>query len=452
VQLVSSQCPECGFDLESGKACGVCGYQPRSVAPAVKVPTAPPSNRSSVGVLIASAVGLLVVLAVFIMVDISGRESDSDQPAPRITVAIPSPQPKPAPVPAPEPVAAAAPAPEPAPAPDVVPAPAPAATAAAVPVPEPSPAPNTVPAPVSVPAPAPVHAAKAVPVAAQVKPKPQIAPETGPILLGEQGPVFDVASRKEKPPLTDRAAFVSWMLTHTDQKEKYLLAKWERAQVLLRTRNITHERILEAFLRAPREYFARDARRAYENAALPIGYGQTISGPHMVARMTDYLDPQPDQKVLEIGTGSGYQSAVLSELTNHVYTIEIVGALARETDAIYQRCKAKYPEYGNIQRKIDDGYNGWPEHAPFDRIIVTCGIDHVPPELLRELAPEGIMVIPVGPPSGQTILRITKHVNGDGSVDLEREDIYQGKHKEIFVPFTSKGGGLHTAADPKATE
>lgn len=448
MQLVSTQCPECGFDLEPGKACGVCGYRPRSIAPAVKVSSARASSRSSVGVLIASAAGLLVVLAAFIMVDISGRAPDSDQPAPRITVAVPSPPPKP------EPAAPAAPvpAPEPAPAPAAVAAPAPAAVAVPAPVAEPSPARNSAPAAVSVPVAAPVHAAKAAPVAAQVKPKPQIAPETGPIMLGEPGPIFDVASRKENPPLTDRAAYVSWMLTHTDQKEKYLLAKWERAQVLLRTRNITHERILEAFLRAPREYFARDARRAYENAALPIGYGQTISGPHMVSRMTDYLDPQPDQKVLEIGTGSGYQSAVLSELTNHVYTIEIVGALARETDGIYQRYTAKYPEYGNIQRKIDDGYNGWPEHAPFDRIIVTCGIDHVPPELLRELAPEGIMVIPVGPPSGQTILRITKHVNGDGSVDLEREDIYQGKHKEIFVPFTSKGGGLHTTADPKATE
>lgn len=448
MQLVSTQCPECGFDLESGKACGVCGYQPRSVAPGVKVSSARASSRSSVGVLIASAAGLLVVLAVFIIVDIGGRAPDSDQSAPRITVAVPSPPPKA------EPVAVAAPIPEPEPAPPAaaVPAPAPAAIAAAAPVTEPAPARKAAPAAVSVPVAAPVHAAKAAPVAAPVKPKPQMAPEAGPILLGEPGPVFDVTSRKENPPLTDQAEYVSWMLAHTDQKEKYLLAKWERAQVLLRTRNITHERILEAFLRAPREYFARDARRAYENAALPIGYGQTISGPHMVSRMTDYLDPQPDQKVLEIGTGSGYQSAVLSELTNHVYTIEIVGALARETDAIYERYKANYPEYGNIQRKIDDGYNGWPEHAPFDRIIVTCGIDHVPPELLRELAPEGIMVIPVGPPSGQTILRITKHVNGDGSMDLEREDIYQGKHKEIFVPFTSKGGGLHTAAEPKATE
>ena len=167
--------------------------------------------------------------------------------------------------------------------------------------------------------------------------------------------------------------------------------------------------------------------------------------------MTDYLDPQPGQKVLEIGTGSGYQSAVLSELSNHVYTIEIVDPLARETDAIYRAHEAKYPEFRNIHRKIDDGYYGWPEHAPFDRIIVTCGIDHVPPELLRELAPEGIMVIPVGPPSGQTILRIVKHVDADGTVSLDREDIFQGKRRQIFVPFTSKDGGLHVVEDKKET-
>jgi protein-L-isoaspartate(D-aspartate) O-methyltransferase len=134
-----------------------------------------------------------------------------------------------------------------------------------------------------------------------------------------------------------------------------------------------------------------------------------------------------------------------------VYTIEIVEALARETDAIYRKLEARYPEYKNIHRKVDDGYYGWSEFAPFDRIIVTCGIDHVPPELLRQLAPEGIMVIPVGPPSGQTILRITKHVDTDGTITLEREDIYQGKRKEVFVPFTSRDGGVHKANDTKAT-
>jgi protein-L-isoaspartate(D-aspartate) O-methyltransferase len=239
------------------------------------------------------------------------------------------------------------------------------------------------------------------------------------------------------------------MRAHTDQKEKFLLQKWELAQSMLKMRSVTHARILEAILRTPREYFARDARRAYEDAVLPIGYGQTISGPHMVARMTDYLDPQPEQSVLEIGTGSGYQSAVLSELSNHVYTIEIVEPLAHETDKIYRAYEARYPEYRNIHRKVDDGYFGWPQHAPFDRIIVTCGIDHVPPELLRELAPEGIMVIPVGPPSGQTILRIVKHVGPDGDVSLDREDIFQGKKRQIFVPFTSKKGGLHVFEDKK---
>jgi protein-L-isoaspartate(D-aspartate) O-methyltransferase len=96
---------------------------------------------------------------------------------------------------------------------------------------------------------------------------------------------------------------------------------------------------------------------------------------------------------------------------------------------------------------VDDGYYGWEEYAPFDRIIVTCGIDHVPPALIKQLAPGGIMVIPIGPPSGQTILRIIKKVDPDGTVNLEREDIYHGKHKQIFVPFTAHGGGIHRADD-----
>jgi protein-L-isoaspartate(D-aspartate) O-methyltransferase len=268
-----------------------------------------------------------------------------------------------------------------------------------------------------------------------------------PAVLSSTESGFDITERKASPPLTSKAAFVKWMLSHTDQKEKYLAQRWDRAQAILQRKQITQQRILEAFLRTPREFFARDIRRSYENAVLPIGYGQTISGPHMVALMTDHLDPQAEHRVLEVGTGSGYQSALLAELSNHVYTIEIVPALARETNAIYKAREAKYPEYSNIHRKLDDGYYGWPEYAPFDRIIVTCGIDHVPPELLRQLAPEGIMVIPVGPPSGQIILKITKHVSADGAVSLQREDIFEGKRKEIFVPFTAKEGGVHRAGD-----
>jgi protein-L-isoaspartate(D-aspartate) O-methyltransferase len=277
-------------------------------------------------------------------------------------------------------------------------------------------------------------------------------PDRGAVVLWESDQSFDITMRPERPPVSTGAAFMAWMLARTDETEKFLRQKWDLAQVMLRAKSITRKRVLEAFLLAPREYFCRDTRRAYENAVLPIGYGQTISGPHMVARMTDWLDPQPGQKVLEIGTGSGYQSAVLSELANRVYTIEIVEALARETDAIFRRREAKYPEYRNILRKIDDGYYGWAEYAPFDRIIVTCGIDHVPPELLRQLAPDGIMVIPVGPPSGQTILRIVKRVAPDGSVTLEREDIFQGKKRDIFVPFTAPDGSAHQLSNQGPTK
>jgi protein-L-isoaspartate(D-aspartate) O-methyltransferase len=262
------------------------------------------------------------------------------------------------------------------------------------------------------------------------------------VLTPEPGRI-DIAARNFHPPLTDLAAYADWMRNHTDPgQEAYLPARWNCARVIVSLGQVENTRVLEAFLLTPREEFCRTPPRAYENAAMPIGYGQTISGPYLVARMTDALNPQPDQRVLEVGTGSGYQSAVLSELSNHVFSIEIVEDLARETDQIYRSLWDRFPEYHNVKRKIDDGYYGWAEYAPFDRIIVTCGIDHIPPELLRQLAPEGIMVIPVGPPSGQTILRIVKHVSADGSVTLEREDIYHGQNTVVFVPFTSKSG-LH---------
>ena len=418
IRKLSSACPKCGFDLEAGKQCRVCGFsavipggiavrnQASASARAPSTPARRPGFQGPIVVLISAALGLLAVLGVFILGDMRGKPpaQEATATAPAATASVP------APTPGLPPVADAAPAAVSAPVPNPPPAPPPAADPARLPLP------------------------RSVTV------------------LDIAEPPFDITAREEEIPTTDRASFVAWMREHTDQKEKFLLQKWELAQSMVRIRSVTHPRILEAILRAPREFFCRDARRAYDDAVLPIGYGQTISGPHMVARMTDYLDPQPDQNVLEIGTGSGYQSAVLSELSNHVYTIEIVEPLARETDAIYRAHEARYPEYRNIHRKIDDGYLGWPQHAPFDRIIVTCGIDHVPPELLRELAPEGIMVIPVGPPSGQTILRIVKHVGPDGVESLDREDIFQGKRRQIFVPFTSKKGGIHAYEDKKETE
>jgi len=276
------------------------------------------------------------------------------------------------------------------------------------------------------------------------------ASESGASALPE--PEFDIRQLPEGPPYNSQEAYMEWMQEHTDQVEPFLSQKWERYKWVIswNTNNpsLTHPRVIQGFLRTPREYFCREWNRpkAYAHAYLSIGYGQTISGPEIVSRMTNALNPQVDHKVLEIGTGSGYQSAYLAELSNYVYTIEIVEELAEETDQIYTEREASYPQYANIRRKRDDGYYGWEEHAPFDRIIVTCGIDHIPPPLLRQLSPDGIMVIPVGPPSGQTILKITKRVAEDGTVTLEREDIYAGTPTkgDVFVPFTAEDGGVHS--------
>ncbi len=262
-----------------------------------------------------------------------------------------------------------------------------------------------------------------------------------PTLLSTPGsnsaPTFDITKRVAGPPIDNENDYLKWMQANSPEDPNFLTAKWDRAQAILANQDATDPRVIQAFLRAPREDFftVTDPNKAYASAVYPIGFGQTISGPHLVAHMTQALDPQPDQKVLEIGTGSGYQSSILSELSNYVYTIEIVPQLAQAADARYTQLVKQYPEYANIKRKNADGYFGWPEYAPFDRIIVTAGIDHVPPDLLAQLAPGGIMVIPVGPPTGQTVLKITKEVHPDGSVTFVREDIYHGR-KVRFVPFT----------------
>jgi protein-L-isoaspartate(D-aspartate) O-methyltransferase len=273
------------------------------------------------------------------------------------------------------------------------------------------------------------------------------------VLVSDNTASFSLESRKEKVPLTSKEAYITWMTGHTKQESEFLSKRWDCAQTLItwsKSKSITQERVFDAFLRTPREYFCRENNlpRVYDFTYLDIGWGQTISGPEIVARMTNALNPQPEHKTLEIGTGSGYQSAFLSELSNHVYTIEIIEPLAKVTDTIYKSLIADYPEYNNVHRKIADGYYGWEENAPFDRIIVTCGIDHIPPPLLKQLAPEGIMVIPVGPPSGQTILKITKHIDEKGNIALDREDIYTGttitKAATTFVPFKASDGSTHS--------
>ncbi|MDP2644564.1 MAG: protein-L-isoaspartate O-methyltransferase [Desulfobacterales bacterium] len=241
-------------------------------------------------------------------------------------------------------------------------------------------------------------------------------------------------------------AFVEFMLTKQKVHSKYLRLRHQRLQQLLKRRDVYRPKEINAFLLTPREEFTRKLNRglAYNNAALIIGYGVTLSGPHLVGRMSSALDVQPGEKVLEIGTGSGYHSAFLASLTDKVYTIEIIEPLAAETDKIYQDLVARgYTAYQNIVRKTDDGYYGWEQYAPFDKIIVTCGIDHIPPPLLKQLKVGGTMVIPVGPPTSQTVLKVKKQQDDAGNFTITREDIYQGRKKVTFVPFTKKGGGTH---------
>jgi protein-L-isoaspartate(D-aspartate) O-methyltransferase len=152
-------------------------------------------------------------------------------------------------------------------------------------------------------------------------------------------------------------------------------------------------RVMEAIARVPRHEFVLPGHRryAYENRPLPIGHGQTISQPYIVAIMTDLLEVKPTDRVLEVGTGSGYQAAILSELAANVYTIEIIEPLGKKA-----KNKLKSPEYDNVKVRIEDGYYGWKENAPYDAIIVTAASSHVPPPLIVQLKKGGRMIIPVG--------------------------------------------------------
>ncbi len=152
-------------------------------------------------------------------------------------------------------------------------------------------------------------------------------------------------------------------------------------------------RVMTAIGKVPRHEFVPAAQRhlAYTNRPLPIGYGQTISQPYIVALMSDLIKPQPDDRVLELGTGSGYQAAILAELTGQVYSIEIVEVLGKQAAE-----RLSELGYDNVTVRIGDGYYGWEEYAPFDAIVVTAAASHVPPPLVTQLRPGGLMVIPVG--------------------------------------------------------
>jgi len=187
---------------------------------------------------------------------------------------------------------------------------------------------------------------------------------------------------------------------------------------------VKNPRVIEAMRTVPRHEFVPLAQRrfAYLDMALPIGYGQTISPPFVVADMTEQIDPQPTDKVLEIGTGSGYQAAVLSHLVAQVYTIEIVEPLGQRAARVLRR-------YKNVTAKIGDGYLGWPEHAPFDKILVTCSPEKVPPALVEQLREGGRMIVPVGERYSQNLYLFRKQMG-----QLVREAL----HATLFVPMTGQ--------------
>ena len=231
-----------------------------------------------------------------------------------------------------------------------------------------------------------------------------------------------------KPPLPHLTATqIDTSLTPT--ADLYKAARMQMVGAQMRNRDITDEKVLAAMEKVPRHEFVpeRYQELAHADRPLPIGYGQTISQPYIVALMTQLLNVGQADKVLEIGSGSGYQAAIMGELAHEVYTVETIEELAESATETLRRLG-----YTNVHVKHADGYYGWEEHAPYDVIIVTCAPDHIPQPLLGQLADGGRMVIPVGPPGAYQVL---------WRIEREGEEIVSRRITGVaFVPLTGKHG------------
>lgn len=220
-----------------------------------------------------------------------------------------------------------------------------------------------------------------------------------------------------------------WSLTSQTDSDETMLNRQRELMVRqqIEARDIRDRHILNAMRTVKRHLFVPKGliNKAYRDQPLPIGEDQTISQPYMVAIMTYLLEPDKDDVVLEIGTGSGYQAAVLAELVKEVYTIEIIESLGNRA----QKLLNNQLEYSNIHVRIGDGYQGWPEHAPFDKIIVTAAPDHIPQPLVDQLKVGGRMVIPVGDDENQNLILVTH----------SEENVYQRQLIPVrFVPMTGE--------------